>query len=394
MIGTMTLRLRTLALVLLGASVAAVFSTTLAYQVSIAADGQAPRMWVLALLNGSFWFGWVALAAPLAALTRRVRLDRGLAVALPAHVAAIAGAAVAHVALQTSVRVFANWRLIQSSPERLAAFDWIAEWTRIFPLQLTGLIDWELAVGAGVVGLAHAFFYYRESQLRAVQTAQLETRLVESQLRMLQNQLQPHFLFNTLHAISALMHRDVRAADRVLAQLSDLLRLTLDRVAKPEIRLADEVQFLEKYLHIEQVRLGDRLTTQFDLEPQTLDALVPTLLLQPLVENAIKHGIAPHAGAGRVKVTSRREGDMLTLTVDDTGPGPSERALAAMSTGIGVANTRARLTHQFGPGFRFEFHRVAGAFRVLVSIPFRLDTGVPVPYASPASVSAQPAQVA
>ena len=382
MIEPMTFRPRVLVIVVVSAAIAAVFSTALAYQVSVA-EGQSPAMWMLALLNGVFWFGWAVLAAPLTALTRRFRLDRGLAVAVPAHIIAIVGAAAVHVALQTSARTFVNWRLLQEHPEKLASFTWTGDWIRIFPIQLTALIDWELAIGAGVVGLAHAFFYYRESQQRAIRTAQLETRLVESQLRMLQHQLQPHFLFNTLHAISALMHRDVRAADRVLTQLSDLLRLTLDQVAKPEIRLADEVQFLEKYLQIEQVRLGDRLTVQFDLEPQTLDAMVPTLLLQPLAENSIKHGIAPHVGAGRVRVTSRREGDMLTLMVDDTGPGPSERALAALSTGIGVANTRARLTHQFGPGFRFEFHRQPDGFRVLVAIPFRVD-----------AVQAPPAQVA
>jgi signal transduction histidine kinase len=369
------------------ATVASAFSTALAYQVSVA-EGQTPPMWLLALLNSVFWFGWAVLAAPLAALARRFRLDRGLAVAVPAHIAGVLSAAVVHVGLQTSARTFGAWRLAHASPEKLAAFQWTEEWTRIFPIQLTVLIDWELAIGAGVVGLAHAFFYYRESQQRAIRAAQLETRLVESQLRMLQHQLQPHFLFNTLHAISALMHRDVRAADRVLTQLSDLLRLTLDQVARPEIRLADEVQFLEKYLQIEQVRLGDRLTVQFDLEPQTLDAMVPTLLLQPLVENAIKHGIAPHGGPGRVKVTTRREGDALTLTVDDTGPGPSERALAALSTGIGVANTRARLTHQFGAGFRFEFHRQADGFRVLVAIPFRRDAG------AAAAPPIPPAQVA
>jgi two-component system LytT family sensor kinase len=374
----MTLRPRVLVVVIGSAALASVFSTSLAYQVS-AIEGRPAPMWLLALLNGAFWFGWAVLAAPLTALTRRFRLDRSLAVAVPAHVLGVLLAGAAHVAIQTSARTYGSWRLIQENPDKVVAFAWRDEWTRIFPLQLTALIDWELAIGAGVVGLAHAFFYYRESQQRAVREAQLETRLVEAQLQMLQRQLQPHFLFNTLHAISALMHRDARAADRVLTQLSDLLRLTLDQVAKPEIRLADEVQFLEKYVQIEQVRLGDRLTTTFDIDPQTLDAMVPTLLLQPLVENAIKHGIAPQSGPGRVRVTARRDEDMLIMTVDDTGPGPSERALAALSTGIGVTNTRARLTHQFGPGFRFEFHRQSNGFRVLVAIPFRVDVPTVVP---------------
>jgi sensor histidine kinase YesM len=201
----------------------------------------------------------------------------------------------------------------------------------------------------------------------------LQTRLVEAQLAALQSQLHPHFLFNTLHAISALMHRDVHAADRMLVQLSDLLRMTLDIAHHPELRLNEEMEFLGKYLHIEQVRLADRLTVEFDVDVDVLDAVVPALILQPLVENAIKHGIAPHGRPGRVSVGAHSEGDALVMTVSDSGPGPSERALAALSTGIGVANTRARLEHQFGTHFRFEFQRHRDGFTVLVSIPLKHD---------------------
>jgi sensor histidine kinase YesM len=126
-------------------------------------------------------------------------------------------------------------------------------------------------------------------------------------------------------------------------------------------------------LQIEQVRLADRLTVEFDVDVDVLDAVVPALILQPLVENAIKHGIAPHARPGRVSVGAHGEGDALVMTVSDTGPGPNERALAALSTGIGVANTRARLEHQFGTHFRFEFQRHRDGFTVLVSIPLKHD---------------------
>jgi sensor histidine kinase YesM len=169
------------------------------------------------------------------------------------------------------------------------------------------------------------------------------------------------------------MHRDVAAADRTLAQLSDLLRITLDSVTRPEIHLGEELEFLEKYVQIEQVRLGDRLVIKFDVDPDTLDAMVPALILQPLVENAIKHGIAPIVRPGRVTVVTRREAEMLVMTVTDTGPGPSERAMVALSTGIGVANTRARLGHQFGARFRFEFQRHDLGFTALVAIPFKRE---------------------
>jgi two-component system LytT family sensor kinase len=301
---------------------------------------------------------------------------------VPAHLAAILGAVLVQTAIGTAAQTIAYWHRLselKDKPELAAAFDWVGHWRRIYPNQLTQLIDWQIITGAAIIGITHAFFYYRESQMRALETAQLETRLVDAQLQALQSQLHPHFLFNTLHAISALMHRDVQQADRVLAQLSDLLRMTLDSVHQPESRLNEEMDFLHKYLQIEQVRLAERLTVVFDVDADVLDAVVPALILQPLVENAIKHGIAPHVRPGRVAIAARRENDMLVMTVTDTGPGPEERAMAALSTGIGVSNTRARLQHQFGARFRFEFQRQRDGFTVLVAIPFRED---PVPAAS------------
>jgi sensor histidine kinase YesM len=180
------------------------------------------------------------------------------------------------------------------------------------------------------------------------------------------------------------MHRDVQAADRMLVRLSDLLRLTLDSAARPEIRLSEEMEFLSKYLQIEQVRLGDRLSVDFDVDNDVLDSMVPALILQPLVENAIKHGIAPDTRPGRITIAARADGDMLVMTVSDTGPGPNERAMASLSTGIGLANTRARLTTMFGARFRFEFQRHRDTFTVLVSIPLRLE---PAPAAAAAHVA-------
>ena len=149
-----------------------------------------------------------------------------------------------------------------------------------------------------VLGLSYALHYSRESQARAVKEAQLETRLVEARLRTLQAELQPHFLFNTLHAISSLVHTNPDGADRMISRLSDLLRLTFDRSGAARVSLQEELEFLQKYLEIEQTRFQDRLTVRFDVDPDTLDAEVPRLILQPLVENAIKHGVSPKPGAG------------------------------------------------------------------------------------------------
>ncbi|HYN06488.1 MAG TPA: histidine kinase [Vicinamibacterales bacterium] len=373
----MRARVRIVLIVLMAATVAAAFSATLGYQVDQLAaqtSGRQPAIWPSVALNASFWYGWAILSLPLTILAKRFRIDGHPRLAVPIHIVAVLAAAFTHICLQTSTRTLVQLELLaQTKPEAYATASFATTWNRFFPFQLAQLFDWEIITGAAIIGFAHAYFYYTETQQRALREAQLETRLVEAQLQMLQRQLHPHFLFNTLHAISALLHRDVAAADRTLAQLSDLLRITLDSVTRPEIHLGEELEFLEKYVQIEQLRLGDRLVIRFDVDPDTLDALVPALILQPLVENAIKHGVAPLGRQGRVTVIARREAEMLVMTVTDTGLGPSERAMVALSTGIGVANTRARLAHQFGARFRFEFQRHDLGFTALVAFPCRRE---------------------
>jgi two-component sensor histidine kinase len=383
----MKFRWRVVAVVLLAAAIAAAFSTGLAYrfeqfnrQERIRQGLQAappPDVLNLLILNASFWYGWVALALPLVYLANRWRVDQRARVAVPIHISAIVPAVFAHIALQTTMQLYTVYRFYaQSKPDALATWKWTEQWPSYFRRAATQLFDWELITAAGIIAISHAYLYYRESRQRALETAHLQTKLVEAQLQALQSQLHPHFLFNTLHAISALMHRDVNAADRMLVQLSDLLRMTLNSVARPEVQLHEEMDFLAKYLQIEQVRLAERLTVEFDVDVDVLDALVPALVLQPLVENAIKHGIAPHTRPGRVSVGAHSEGEMLIMTVSDSGPGPNERAMAALSTGIGVSNTRARLAHQFGAHYRFEFHRQRDGFSVLVAIPLKHDPAV------------------
>ena len=160
-----------------------------------------------------------------------------------------------------------------------------------------------------LVGLAHALEFRRESDRRAVDSAQLEMRLVEAQLQALQRQLHPHFLFNTLNAIAGLMRSDVDAADRMMDRLGDLLRMTLNTSNIQEVSLKEELEVLQKYLDIEQVRLGDRMTVNIDIDPDALDAQLPNFLLQPLVENAVRHGIAPRVQPGQVEISASRRGE-------------------------------------------------------------------------------------
>ena len=186
-------------------------------------------------------------------------------------------------------------------------------WWNYTLMQYLTQLDWLLMTYLFLVGLAHALAYRRESEARALDSAHLETRLVEAQLQALQRQLHPHFLFNTLNTISGLMRTDADAADPMIDRLGDLLRMTLHTSGTQEVPLKDELDVLQKYLEIEQTRFGNRLRVDMHIEPETLDAQVPNLLLQPLVENAIRHGIAPNARPGWIAIHARRA-TTITLT--------------------------------------------------------------------------------
>jgi LytS/YehU family sensor histidine kinase len=230
---------------------------------------------------------------------------------------------------------------------------------------------------SAVAALTQAYDYYRryrEREKRAAQleiaAAQLETQLAQAQLDALKMQIHPHFLFNTLNSISVLMQDDVSAANKMLIRLSELLRAALKSEKAQEVSLRQELEFLRGYLEIEQMRFQDRLHVDFDVDAETLDSLVPNLILQPLVENAIKHGIAPRAEAGTICVEAHRENGHVRLSVRDDGSGLSETK--NQSNGIGLANTRARLEKLYGAEHSFEIvSPSAGGLEVKVTIPFR-----------------------
>jgi signal transduction histidine kinase len=234
-------------------------------------------------------------------------------------------------------------------------------------------LDWLLMTYLFLVGLAHALAYRREAEARALNAAQLETRLVEAQLQALQRQLHPHFLFNTLNTIAGLIHTDAVAADRMIDQLGDLLRMTLHTSITQEIPLKDELDVLQKYLEIEQTRFGNRLRVSMHIQPDTLDAQVPNLLLQPLVENAIRHGIAPNARHGWIEIHADRTGGDLTLQIRDSGDGLPPERLMALNRGVGLENTRARLEHLYPSAFQFAFTNLDRGFCVTVRIPFQVE---------------------
>jgi two-component system LytT family sensor kinase len=344
------------------ATLLGILSSALAVQFTRALGKPTTDWTSLVVLNCTYWYAWALFTPTIVWLSQHFRFERqGLARAILVHLPSVALFSFAHIAVMTSVR----WWLVASSQ----SFSW---WIEVKRSALMNF-DWEMMTYWAIAGLSHAVLYYRESRDRALRASQLETRLVEAQMVALRRQLQPHFLFNTLHAISALMHRDVHAADRTLMQLSDLLRMTLENLGQQESTLQTELDFLSKYLEIERTRFADRLVVRFDIEPETLDALVPTLLLQPLVENAIKHGISKKSGPGHIDIRARPDHDKLWIEVRDDGCGLSETALTAMQKGIGVSTTRARLQHQFGADFRFEFHRLEEGVAVVVAVPWRTE---------------------
>nr|WP_274622418.1 histidine kinase [Myxococcus fulvus] len=205
----------------------------------------------------------------------------------------------------------------------------------------------------------------------AVRASQLEAQLAQAQLQLLRSQLQPHFLFNTLHAISALMHRDVESADRMVGQLSELLRASLERDGRHEVPLSEELELLSPYLDIERTRFSDRLQVDVDVAEDARDALVPSLLLQPLVENAIRHGIAPRRGPGKVWVRVRRAGARLAVEVEDDGVGPPA-GRTELEEGIGLGATRARLERLHGAEQSVTWKaRAPSGFLLSLSLPYR-----------------------
>jgi signal transduction histidine kinase len=348
----------------MAATLLGLFSSILAYQFSVSAGYPYTNWRTVLILNTSYWYLWALFTPAIIWLSQHFRFERqGLWRALLVHLPSVLVFSLTHIATITCIQWW--FARAQGHP-----FPLLSELRRSALLNF----DWEMMTYWTIVGLSHAVLYYRESRDRALRTSQLETRLVEAQLKALQQQLHPHFLFNTLHAISALMHRDVEAADRTLMRLSDLLRLTLEHIGQQEIALQAELDFLAKYLQIEQTRFADRLIVRFDVQPETLDTLVPNLILQPLVENAIKHGVAKKSGLGHIDISARRDGDKLHMEVRDDGVGLSEDALTALQKGIGVSTTRARLQHLFGADHRFEFHRQTTGLAVIVAIPWRTET--------------------
>lgn len=290
------------------------------------------------------WYVWALLSFPILALARRFPLERPRWIPnVLVHFLASALFAFIYIVLRA---LAGQWQ------SRMAGE--MIGFKEFYDQLLAKTFQFNLLTYWVIVTVGHAFEYYRKFHEREIRNSELEKRLTEARLKALQMQLNPHFLFNTLHAISALMHTDIEAADKMLVRLSDLLRYALNSSESQRVPLAQEISFLRRYLEIEETRFGERLKVKIDLSPETLDLLVPNLVLQPVVENAIRHGLEPHPHPGELRISAQATQGQLTLVVTDNGVGfqPAEAR-----EGVGLSNTRSRLQQLYGAAHSFTLER-------------------------------------
>ena len=308
------------------------------------------------------WYLWALLTPIILWLSRRFPLERlKLRRWLGAHFAGALGVSVIYMLAYSAV--MNGQKSIDGT-----TFEFVKVFKKMFfyHLEVDMIIYWL------IVAVHQGAHYYRQNRERELQAAELSAELVQSRLEALRMQLNPHFLFNTLHAISALIYENPEAADRIVARLSELLRVSLEQSDSHEVPLEEELAFLGRYLEIEQTRFQDRLVVEMQIEPGLEKMLVPSLILQPLVENAVRHGIEPREEPGRVIVSARRKDGRLELKVTDNGPGLPENSPVPSREGVGLSNSRSRLTHLYGADHQFILQSApGGGLAVTLLIPCR-----------------------
>ena len=311
------------------------------------------------------WLAWAPLTLAMVWLARRFSLIGGawkssLLIHLPAFVLLSIVHSAAATFITLSIKPFDE---MGDSPTLF--------WPR-FLSRIPGTLVPDLLIYGGVIGICYALDFYRKYREREVVATRLEAQLAQAQLDALRMQLHPHFLFNTLNNIVGLV-RDNRnnAAVNMLVGLSDLLRHTLDHSARQEVELREELNFIKLYLSIQEMRFSDRLGIEFNIDPATTKALVPNLILQPLTENALRHGIARSADSGVIGISSAVENGHLRLTVYDNGAGLPPDWQLHNCAGIGLANTAARLQQLYDDDHQFDIrNRDGGGVEVVIVMPF------------------------
>jgi two-component system LytT family sensor kinase len=322
------------------------------YARSLLGSGETPDIRLL-VFEGGDWLIYGLLTPFVLLLARRYPLTRDtVARRLPIHLVASLGLCAAW-ALAGWLLSFA---LFRAGPYGGSMLDWL----------LTSL-PFGVAVYFAVLGVDHALFWFVAARERETHAARLEAQLAEARMGALRMQLQPHFLLNSLNAVTVVVRdRDTTTATRMLEQLGDMLRRVMRPGRRHEVPLAEELEFARQYLGIETVRFSDRLQPTFAVDPAVLRAAVPEFLLQPLVENAVRHGLARREGATLLRIEARREGAQLVLSVTDDGPGPADSGER-----VGLGTTRERLATLYGDKARLELTTTAeGGARATVRLPY------------------------
>jgi two-component sensor histidine kinase len=322
--------------------------------------GRSPPLWPLLRLEVPVWAYWLAATIPIVMLSRRRPLDQ----TRPWSSIGL------HLASATVFATgFVGFRLLWYQAFNPYPFldPMVSRW--FWRMFRESFVDGFVLYWA-VVGVYHAFANWSRLRQRELEASAIRGRLAEATLEMLRMQLRPHFLFNALNTVSAVLETDPRRARRVLGRLGELLRASLRTDGRQEVSLNQEMDLVRAYLEVEQVRFGDRLGVEITIAPDVRWAAVPNLLLQPLVENAVRHGIAPRQGPGRVAIQAEQRNGDIVLQIEDDGLGLPARPLRE---GVGLGNTRRRLTEMHGGHDRLTLiERPAGGVRVSICIPFRL----------------------
>jgi two-component system, LytTR family, sensor kinase len=355
-------------LIAIGTGIAGVVLLTLLTTTQIAISWPAGTLHIpgIRVVEGAliFWSSWVLLAPGIAILGRYCRLESGhLLRRSPVWIAAATLACIVNAVFMTALSRLLGVPLMiaeQAGPHSFFSGVW-----NVFAQTYTATV----LVFAIAVLLYHALIYYSAYRDRGRREAALEAELARFRFHVLQRQLQPHFLFNALHTVSALMAEDVASARRVLAELGDLLRMVLDRMDEHEIPLEQEIEFLRRYIDIQTVRFGDRLTVEWAIDDAARSALVPSMILQPCVENAIQHGIEPLERGGRLKIAARLVAQSLHIDIADNGRGaaPDQEGQVA---GHGLVSVRERLRAQYGERYTFDAgNATGGGYRARIVLP-------------------------
>jgi two-component system LytT family sensor kinase len=307
------------------------------------------------------WWIWAGITPVVRAAMRRVPFERRLARPLAMH-------ALFALAAALIFAMWFTWMLWLSRPPTLPPVHYGAELRRF----IGGHMLVGIAAYASIVAVITAIDERAARRRRELDTARLEAVLAQAQLRMLQMQLQPHFLFNTLHGIAMLTDTDPAGAETMAVKLAELLRATLRLRDVPEVALRTELELLRAYLEIEELRFGDRLVVTFTVPDDLLDVPVPSFLLQPIVENAVRHGVAPRVETGHIAIGAAREGGALVLSIEDDGPGFDTDPFVV--AGVGLSATRDRLKLRYGAAGAIQCGaRRAGARGARVATRIPLD---------------------